>query len=76
VVAFSPFAWTRRQQALVERAAAWVAAGGPDKLLLKADELADIETWFTGPPQTLPGIDQTVLDYLARSSGHQKGEKP
>jgi hypothetical protein len=71
---FTPFAWTRRQQALVDRRDAWLESGRSDAHLLTAEQLAEIDTWLT---ESYPGIDQVVLQYLARSRDKlKKGGTP
>ena len=61
---FNPLAWTRRQQALVDRADAWLESARSDAHLLTAEQLTEIDTWLS---ESYPGIDQNVLQYLARS---------
>jgi hypothetical protein len=72
VTIFNPFAWTRRQQALVDRTAAWVESGRSDALLLTAEQLAELDSWLGASPATYPGIDQTVLEYIGRSRDKPK----
>lgn len=67
MTAFNPFAWTRRQQALIDRTAAWTASGRLDAGLLTEAELADVESWLGASASTYPGIDKDVLEYLNRS---------
>jgi hypothetical protein len=67
VTVFNPFAWTRRQQELVDRTAAWVADRRSDALLLTAQQLADVDFWLGASAAMYPGIDQDVLQYLASS---------
>jgi hypothetical protein len=64
VTYFNPLAWTRRQQALVDRADAWLESARSDAHLLTAEQLTEIDTWLT---ESYPGVDQNVLQYLARS---------
>jgi hypothetical protein len=72
VIAFNPFAWTARQQALADRAAAWVASGHSDALLLTAEQLAELDSWLGASSGTYPGIDQAVLEYIGRSRDYPK----
>jgi len=72
VTAFNPFAWTARQQALVDRTATWVESGHSDTLLLTTDELAELDSWLGASPRTYPGIDETEFAYIERSRDYLK----
>jgi hypothetical protein len=74
VTYFNPLAWTRRQQALADRTDAWLESARSDAHLLTAEQLAEIDTWLT---ESYPGVDQNVLQYLARSRDKlKKGGTP
>jgi len=68
--------WIECCRRMAVRAAEWIRAGRPDRLLLTADELAEWDRRRAERPPNAPELEQAVTEYIVRSHERLKAAAP